>query len=244
MKRKNKTKLLMLITVILLTFSFCVRRGDNTPPLEIENRDVVLGIDVSRYQGNIDFESLYNQGARFVFIKATEGVTHMDPNFYVNWRSAHATDMRVGAYHFFRFESDGNEQANNFIEHVEVLENSLPPVLDVEYYGDFIHRPMAKGEVIDKLEIMVERLRDHYGKYPIIYCNRFVYDAYIRGNFTDCDIWYRSIDTDFPVISDGREWTFWQYDDKGLLEGYEGGEKHIDLNYFRGNLEELMRYSN
>ncbi len=244
MNPRKRMTLLVGATLVILVFSLLIRGRETTPTLEIENQSVVLGVDVSRYQGDIDFESLYSQGVRFVFIKATEGVTYVDPTYNTNWENAHKSGMRVGAYHFFRFESDGLEQANNFIDNVEKLKKSLPPVLDVEYYGDYIHRPMGKDEVVGKLENMVDTLQKHYGKYPIIYCNRFVYEAYIRDNFPECDIWYRSIDTDFPILSDGREWTFWQFDDKGIMEGYEGGEKHIDLNYFNGDLNELKRYAN
>ena len=95
----------------------------------------VRGVDLSYYQGNIDWDVLASQGVDFCFIKATEGVDHNDSQFAQNWQTAQAAKIYVGAYHFFRFEDTGKEQAENFIRTVPVTENTLPPVIDVELYG-------------------------------------------------------------------------------------------------------------
>lgn len=92
----------------------------------------VRGVDLSYYQGNIDWDVLASQGVDFCFIKATEGVDHNDSQFAQNWQTAQAAKIYVGAYHFFRFEDTGREQAENFIRTVPVTENTLPPVIDVE----------------------------------------------------------------------------------------------------------------
>lgn len=94
----------------------------------------VRGVDLSYYQGNIDWDVLASQDVDFCFIKATEGVDHNDSQFAQNWQTAQAAKIYVGAYHFFRFENTGKEQAENFIRTVPVTENTLPPVIDVELY--------------------------------------------------------------------------------------------------------------
>ena len=90
----------------------------------------VKGIDISRYQGDIDWDVLSKEDhVQFAFIKATEGSTYQDDLFTQNWEAAETAGVFVGAYHFFRFESDGKEQADNFIATVPKLENTLPPSL-------------------------------------------------------------------------------------------------------------------
>lgn len=95
----------------------------------------VRGVDVSAYQGQIDWETLADQGLSFAFIKATEGSSFEDPRFRENWTGARSAGLRVGAYHFFSFDSPGASQAQNFIGAVQGFEGMLPPVVDVELYG-------------------------------------------------------------------------------------------------------------
>ena len=78
----------------------------------------VAGVDVSSYQGQIDWETLSSQNISFVFIKATEGSSFVDPCFAYNYEESQKTDLAVGAYHFFSYDSPGAAQAENFINTV------------------------------------------------------------------------------------------------------------------------------
>ena len=88
----------------------------------------VRGVDVSSYQGEIDWDTLSGQNIQFAFIKATEGSSHVDPFFLHNYEEASQTDLRIGAYHFFSYDSSGGTQAENFISVVPKDKNMLPPV--------------------------------------------------------------------------------------------------------------------
>ena len=72
----------------------------------------------------------------FAFLKATEGSSLQDVRFAQNWANAQAAGVRVGAYHFFSYDSPGETQADNFISAVPVTPGALPPVVDIEFYGD------------------------------------------------------------------------------------------------------------
>ena len=85
----------------------------------------VRGVDVSHYQGNIDWNKLEAQGIMFAFIKATEGSSHTDSMFQANWENVAQTELRAGAYHFFSFESSGQTQAENFINTVSFIDNMI-----------------------------------------------------------------------------------------------------------------------
>ena len=76
----------------------------------------VKGVDVSSYQGDIDWDVLSAQGIEFAYIKATEGSKTVDRCFEANWKGASDTSLRIGAYHFFSFESSGENQAKLFCD--------------------------------------------------------------------------------------------------------------------------------
>ena len=203
----------------------------------------IKGIDVSSYQGEIEWDELQNQDIRFAFIKATEGSNFVDKYFVENWREVENTRLRIGAYHFFSFDSAGTTQAQNFIKTVPITKKALPPVIDVEFYGDKEKDPPKRSKVQEELQTMVRMLEEHYGKSVILYTTKEAYNLYIKNSFTQCDIWIRDVFTK-PKLSDKRSWTFWQYTDREKLEGYSGDEKFIDVNVFYGDEEEFATYGN
>lgn len=201
----------------------------------------VRGVDVSHYQGEIDWDVLSGENISFAYIKATEGSSYVDDCFFHNYENAGRTGLRIGAYHFFSFDSTGDAQADNFIGAVEKTDGMLPPVIDVEYYGAKKYDSAAAEGIIAELRILADRLSEHYGVKPVIYATEDSYADYIAGNFDDCDIWIRNVVTK-PHISDSRPWTFWQYTNRGRLRGYSGSEKYIDINVYAGTAEEFENY--
>lgn len=199
----------------------------------------VRGIDVSHYQGDIDWPTLADQNIAFVFIKATEGSSHVDKNFEYNWEGATDTHLKVGAYHFLSFESSGETQAENFISNVPKESSSLPPVIDLELYGDFISNHPSQETVDSIIQPMLQMLEDHYDKKPIIYTTSALYEEYVKGNY-DNDIWLA--DLSFPeTLPDGSDWKFLQYSFEGKLEGYSGYLPHLDLNVYNGSKLDFVR---
>lgn len=197
----------------------------------------VRGVDVSAYQGEIDWPVLADQDLDFAFIKATEGSSHVDERFAANWAGARETDLLVGAYHFFSFESPGERQAAHMIEQVPAVAGTLPPVVDLEYYGDFAADPPSVAELRGILDPMLDALEEHYGAPPIIYTTQEVRDRYLGADHDRYPLWIRSVvlTPDVPR----QDWEFWQYSDRDVLPGYAGEEEHIDMNVFDGSLEDL-----
>ncbi len=201
----------------------------------------VEGVDVSRYQGNIDWDAFAGQDVRFAFIKATEGSNYQDPCFSYNWEAAEASGIYAGAYHFFSYESSGSTQAENFIQTVGSLEGKLPPVVDLEFYGDYSVTPLSKKETRQILDELLDALEAHYGIKPIIYTTTRAYYSYLfGGGYGEYPLWMRNTYME-PHVS----WCFWQYSDKGTLEGYDGmqddkTENFIDLNVYHGTMDEFL----
>lgn len=234
MKRK---KWLLGAGVLLVMTAALILTKRWKPNSVAAGRYPVQGIDVSHYQGEIDWKQIEAQGIDFAWIKATEGSSYVDEYFQANWKAAEQTALYIGAYHFFSFDSDGGTQADLFIRTVGDLSGKLLPAVDVEYYGDKRNSPPDKEAVIRELKEMLERLEAEYQVKPVIYTTYSIYKKYIRGNFSDYPLWIRNVYV--PPGPSVRDWTFWQYTDTAVLEGYEGSEKYIDRNVFRGTKEEL-----
>lgn len=205
-----------------------------------EKQYPVKGVDVSFYQGDIDWETLASQDIDFAFVKATEGSATVDEKLDYNLEHAAQSGLLVGAYHFFSYDSSGEAQAELFLNSVKKEALSLPPVVDIEFYGQHKFNKPDPKTVLPELEALVHKLEEAYGTKPIIYATGSSYDRYIAGNFPDNPIWIRNVYWK-PSLKDDREWAFWQYSDSAKLEGYEGVESRIDLNVFQGTLEELQK---
>ena len=120
------------------------------------NNGKVIGIDVSHYQGNINWskvEFVANKyPIEFVFIRATQGIDKKDIQFDNNWEESKKYNFFRGAYHYYRPNENSLEQAENFIKTVKLSEGDLPPVLDIE--------KMPKTQSIDNLKLGLHRFLD------------------------------------------------------------------------------------
>lgn len=207
----------------------------------------IRGIDVSHYQGEIDWQALQEQKVRFAYIKATEGSSYIDERFAVNYAEGRNTSLKIGAYHFFSFDSPGLSQAEHFIDTVEDFEGMLAPAVDVEFYGNKKDNPPEPDQVERELKEYLALVEQAYERKPVIYATMESWELYIRGKFDEYPLWIRDI-WKKPVLhspeDDGREyrWTFWQYTNRGRLTGFSGEEKFIDLNVFYGTEEEWQEF--
>ena len=243
MKKVYKILLVSIAALLLLIafYGLLLYRGvlflNNPSPAEFPIR----GVDVSSYQGEINWELLANQNIQFAFIKATEGSSHVDSRFRENYSRAAETDLRIGAYHFFSYDSKGLTQAENFISVVYPIERMLPPVIDVEFYGDKETNLPDRDTTTLELSALLHAIEDFYGIKPIIYATEKSYTLYIAGSFDDYDIWIRNVFSE-PTSNISRNWTFWQYTNRAQLEGYNGEERFIDMNVYQGKEEDFQLY--
>ncbi|MDE1991115.1 MAG: glycoside hydrolase family 25 protein [Rhizobiaceae bacterium] len=193
----------------------------------------VHGVDVSRWQGDIDWETLRTQGANFVYIKATDGGDHLDPMFRKNWERAKQAGLKHGAYHFFYWCRTAGEQADWFIRNVPREAGSLPPVIDVEWNGESSckNRP-SRERVLEKMKVFMDKLEQHYGQRPIVYTAPDFYRDNLKGELLDYPFWLRSVAAHPSKVYPGRKWVFWQYSGSGVSHGVDG---RIDLNVFNGS---------
>lgn len=241
MMKKRKVYWICISAVLaaVVIGMFVINKKIKITPMQA-GRYEVTGVDVSHYQGTIDWPKLADQNLDFAFIKATEGSAHVDECFYDNWQAAGKTELSIGAYHFFSFDSEGKKQAQFYIDTVGSLNGKLAPAVDVEYYGDKEKNPPPKEEVVKQLREMLTALEEHYQVKPVIYTTYKVYHRYIKDEFAAYPLWIRNVYCQ-PTFTAGNLWTFWQFTDTAVLEGYQGSEKYIDMNVFRGTKEELQK---
>jgi len=202
----------------------------------------VHGVDISRWQGEIDWPKLRTQGANFAYIKATDGGDHLDPMFKKNWRRAKEAGIRRGAYHFFYWCRTAGEQADWFMRNVPRDPDALPPVIDVEYNGESSCKyRLSRAKAIEKMQVFMDKLERHYGKRPVIYTAPDFYRDNLTGEFKNYPFWLRSVAAHPSKVYPGRKWLFWQYSGSGLSHGVTG---KIDLNVFRGSERDWHNWVN
>ncbi len=191
----------------------------------------IHGIDVSRYQHNIDWKAVKamedkNIKIGFAFIKATEGLGRVDIGFRKNWFNAKKALMPRGAYHFFISSKSGKAQAENFIETVNLDKGDLPPVLDIESTNG-----ASVTDIQQRAKDWLQVIEKHYKVKPIIYTNIDFYRNFLDGHFDDYPLWVAHYYVkDKPRID--RNWIMWQHNEKGRVNGIDS---FVDFNVFNGD---------
>jgi lysozyme len=194
----------------------------------------VHGIDVSKWQGEIDWPQVRRSGASFAFIKATEGGDHLDERFAQNWRAAAAAGVPRGAYHFYYFCRPASEQAAWFIRNVPRERGALPPVLDMEWNHlsrTCPYRPDPET-VRAEMAVFLAMVGRHYGQTPIVYVPPDFFRENDLGRVRGVTFWLRSVAGHPSAVFPGQEWRFWQYTGTGRVPGIVGP---ADINAFAGS---------
>jgi lysozyme len=223
--------------------------GGGAGPLDALNSDLrrpadypIHGIDVSKFQGDIDWSAVADSGVKFAWIKATEGGDNADARFQANWTGAKAAGVPHGAYHFVYWCRPPMEEMANFEQNAPVEDDALPPVLDVEATptSRTCHRHLTQEGAIAEMKVMLEEMERHYGKRPIIYTTVDFYQAILSdGAFMDYPIWVRSTKY-HPVVKYGpRPWRFWQYQSDGYVAGIP---THVDRDAFFGTNDQWQAF--
>ncbi|MBK6922658.1 MAG: hypothetical protein IPH07_35035 [Deltaproteobacteria bacterium] len=197
----------------------------------------VKGIDISKWQGNVNWTSVANDGVEFAFVRVSHGLNTFDQFFDANWSKARAAGLRVGVYQYFEPGQNAEAQADLLLEHMGPLQpGDLPPVIDVESHGG-----LSSTAVAAAVTKWVNRVEAATGVKPIIYTGRFFWQDYVKSSaFADYPLWIAHYTNGCPNLpSQWSEWTFHQYTDSGSTAGVNG---NTDTNRFNGDLEALLAW--
>lgn len=176
------------------------------------------GIDVSHYQGFIDWDCVAQcKQISYVYLKATEGNKLVDKQYRRNISEARRVGLRVGSYHFYRPNVPWREQFRHLKEHVKGREQDLLPIIDIERRGR-----VSEARFIRDLRAFLQQVEKHYGKKPVLYTYQNFYNRYLANCFGDYHWMIAKYQDESPVLTDGTRYTMWQYTESGSLPGIEG----------------------
>ena len=197
----------------------------------------LVGLDVSHHQGEIDFEKLgafqFHDTLSFVYIKASEGVSHVDRQYKVNAKGFEGIKKPYGFYHFFQPSQSALQQAKHFINSVQSLNSQLKPVLDIE-----LLLPLSTNEMIDSIQVYMSEIEYRLKTKPIIYTYRSYYEDYLKGALDDqVFFWIADYSKNVDLISDNQI-VIWQFSDKGKMNGIN---ELVDLNVATRNFDSIVR---
>jgi GH25 family lysozyme M1 (1,4-beta-N-acetylmuramidase) len=197
------------------------------------------GIDVSHWQGTIDWAKVRAAGKKFAYIKASEHTTFVDDKYQTNRSRAKTAGLKVGAYHFARPNigtTDAYAEADHFIETADWTSGELRPVLDLEDTGG-----LSSSALQTWVKAFVQRIYDRTGVRAVIYVSPAFWSSKM-GNST----WFAKNGYDVLWIAHwttagspsvpaenwgGKSWTFWQYTSDGSVPGISG---RVDLDRYNG----------
>ena len=198
----------------------------------------IHGIDISHYQGDIDWNKLKmakigNSPVKFILIKSTEGSNQLDENFNDNFYQARENGFIRGAYHFWTNKSTPRQQAYYFLKQVHLEDGDLPPVLDVE------HKPKDKSNEEFQRDVLtwLHIVEDKYHGKPILYTYYKFKEAYLNTPvFDDYPYWIAHYYVE--KVAYKGPWKFWQHTDVGKLPGIKG---YVDFNIYNGSYYDLRK---
>ncbi len=216
-------------------------RGDDGPVLESQEAvtfcpgpNTVPGIDVSEYQGSIDWGAVAGSGIAYAIARVGDG-TYLDSTFDANWSGIKAAGMIRGAYQFFEPGEDPNELASIMIQKMGPLgDGDLPPTLDVEVTGG-----QSPGTINANIHTWVDAVQGATGRRPIIYVGKYFWQDNVgTSDFSSYPLWLAAYVSGCPnTPNQWQSWTMWQYADNGHIPGIGG---NVDRDMFNGTIEELQ----
>lgn len=197
------------------------------------------GIDVSHWQGAINWRQVADAGPEYVYIKATQGATYTDPRLNANAAGASANRQIFGCYHFLSANTSLQGQIDNFIRRYEPLhtDSNYPPCMDLEwdYNSAGVDRWASKSKAFigDKAAGWMNAIKSEFGVEPVFYTNKSWWESRLGADndiLKDFGVWmsrYGGYGNDEPAMMDGYKWVMWQFTDRGSISGVSGG---IDVN--------------
>jgi len=231
----------------LLAVAALVGCADLSPEFDSVEEDVIScaagstikGVDVSHFDGTVDWGAAKRDGITFAIIKATEGTSFVDNHFASNWTNTRANGIVHGAYHFFRPKSDPVAQADFFVGVAgSPKSGELPPVIDLEVTDGLTAAQVAAGA-----RMFLQRVQQKTGRVPMIYTSVRVFNSLLGGpaGFKPFPLWVANWNVRCPNIPNPpwTRWTFWQSSATGTVAGFSDP---VDVDNFNGTSADLMAF--
>lgn len=187
----------------------------------------IHGIDLSRYQGEVFWEAVGdNSKMAYVYLKATEGGSLIDPTYKKNIELAHHYGLKVGSYHFFRPKVDLTQQIENFKSQCRPGDQDLLPMIDIESTGG-----LSTEEFCDSLMKFLQMVEKEYRQKPLLYTGTNFYNKHLQGKIDGYKLMIAQYSKREPQLADNHDFDMWQYTAKGRINGIN---TYVDKSRFMG----------
>lgn len=211
--------------------------------MQLRNPLNARGVDVSHYQGRIDWAQVKASGISFAIFKATEGTQFIDDFLTPNYEGATSNGIAVGLYHFCRASNvtEAIAEAKFFISVMEgfggISAFDILPALDIETIN-----AKSKKEIVAVCHAWLDTVEQKYGVKPMVYSYPSFMDNHLDDSFCEYPLWYANYgDTVSQDRNGWGEWTFLQHTDSGRVPGIQS---NVDMNEYKGSVEELINKIN
>ena len=222
-KKSLRNSFLVIFLALFIVFSTSIPSFSFGP----SSSTIYQGIDVSSYQGNIDFASVRNAGIDVVYIKSSEGQSYIDPYFEQNYKNAKANGLKVGFYHYVtaRTVEQAQVQANFFARVISGKEPDCKLAMDFESFGN-----LSNNEINEISKVFLETLQSATNKEVLIYSNNYTARTILSSNLAIYPLWVANYGVSEPGGNDKwSSWVGWQYTSTGRVSGILG---NVDRDQF------------
>lgn len=211
---KKFFSIIMLIILLILIW------GSKTFAINPSNNEIYEGIDVSRWQGTINFEKVANDGIDIVYIKATQGTTYVSPTFEEQYINAKNNGLKIGFYHYVtaRTVEEARNEAQFFASKISGKQIDCKLAMDFEEFGN-----LSQEEINAIGLAFMKRLEELTNKPVVIYSNTYTARTIWNGEITSYPLWVAEYGVSKP--SDNGKWNSyvgWQYTNMGNINGING----------------------
>jgi GH25 family lysozyme M1 (1,4-beta-N-acetylmuramidase) len=203
---------------------------------KLPDSGTVQGIDVSHWQGDIDWQQVRQDGVRVAYLKATEHTSFVDKSFTENRAGAKAAGVVTGSYHFAQpgrdggsVKADARAEADHFLEIARPRDGELVPVLDLE-----ANNGLSRAELATWVKTWLDRVADATGTKPMIYTSPSFWSSNVDDMLGIADtypLWVAHWGVDSPTVPGSWDaWQGWQKTSSGSVDGIDG---RVDRDTFR-----------
>ncbi len=173
------------------------------------------GIDISSWQGDVNFKEVKENGIEIVYIKGTEGSHYLNPRADEYYLKAKSNDILIGFYHFFRPKVDAKIQANFFSSYVKKKDFNCKLALDIEVTDGCNTDELSKNCIT-----FLEEVKSLTGKEVVVY----TYTSFAKTSLTKelgrYPLWVANYDVEKPEENAiWNEWVGFQYSESGNIQG-------------------------
>lgn len=222
-----KTCFFLIVSIFFFSSQSAVGQEDYTYVQCEDTCRHIHGIDLSHYQGEVFWEHVgENSKMAYVYLKATEGSTHIDKTYKRNIDLAHRYGLKVGSYHFFRPKTELVKQLENFKSQCRPGDQDLIPMIDIETTGG-----LPTEEFCDSLFKFLNLVEETYKQKPLLYTYTNFYNKHLKGKIDDYKLMIAQYSEETPCLVDDKEYIMWQYTAKGRINGIN---TYVDKSRFMG----------